>query len=251
MKSIVLLLSAVAVAYASPAVYTYAPYTGPSVPIGDWVDPTLNGNGKGYTRLVEAPAVTPNSSKPTNNINVISMSYLPTGMNIHFQTPFGIGSAPKVVYGTSSSSLSQSATGSTKTYDRTPSCGQTGAVTQCSQFFHDVPLSDLQSDTTYYYKIPGGNGTTSSNVLSFKTGKAAGASGSFSGELSNGNCSEWLLKEALLFISVAVLNDMGYTNAEGTHANLQALTSGDSPVAFAWHGGDISGLKTLFYLHLY
>jgi hypothetical protein len=24
------------------------PYTGPIVPIGDWIDPTINGNGKGF-----------------------------------------------------------------------------------------------------------------------------------------------------------------------------------------------------------
>ena len=158
---------------------TYAPYTGPAVPIGDWVDQTINGNGKGYTRLVEAPAVTPNTSKPTNNINVISMSYIPNGMNIHYQTPFGVGT-PKVIYGTSKSALSQSATGSTKTYGRTPSCSQTGAVTQCSEYFHDVQLTNLPSDSTIYYQIPAANGTTSSAVLSFQSARAAGDSGKFS-----------------------------------------------------------------------
>lgn len=33
------------------------PYTGPEIPIGDWVDATVNGNGKGFIRLVEPPAV--------------------------------------------------------------------------------------------------------------------------------------------------------------------------------------------------
>jgi len=63
---------------------TRYPYTGPTVPVGDWVDPTINGNGKGFPRLVEAPAVTPATANPTNNINVISMSYVPGGINIHF-----------------------------------------------------------------------------------------------------------------------------------------------------------------------
>ena len=90
-------------------------------------------------------------------------------------------------------------------------------VTQCSQFFHEVSLSGLKPDTTYYYNIPGGNGTTPSETMSFKTGRAAGDNKSF---------------------SVAVLNDMGYTNAQGTHAQLiQAVKEG---VAFAWHGGDTS-----------
>jgi len=38
---------------------TRFPYTGPAVPIGDWVDATVNGNGKGFIRLVEPPAVAP------------------------------------------------------------------------------------------------------------------------------------------------------------------------------------------------
>lgn len=38
---------------------TRYPYTGPEIPIGDWVDATVNGNGKGFIRLVEPPAVAP------------------------------------------------------------------------------------------------------------------------------------------------------------------------------------------------
>lgn len=64
-------------------VYTNYPYTGPKIPVGDWVDPTVKGNGKGFPRLVEAPAVKPSSSKATNNINVISVSYLPNGVNMY------------------------------------------------------------------------------------------------------------------------------------------------------------------------
>jgi hypothetical protein len=87
------------------------PYTGPDVPVGDWNDPTVNGNGKGFIRLSEAPAVTPATSNPTNNINVISLAYVPGGINIHFQTAFGLGVSPSVVYGTSADSLTQTATG--------------------------------------------------------------------------------------------------------------------------------------------
>src|ERR1700722_17292111 len=95
------LLALSAVAAASPikrTVDTMYPYTGPDVPVGDWVDPTVNGNGKGFPRLVEPPAVKPASANPTNNINVISLAYLPKGMNIHFQTPFGLGVAPSVAW---------------------------------------------------------------------------------------------------------------------------------------------------------
>lgn len=210
-----LLLSATSV-LAAPTVDESYPYTGPAVPIGDWVDPTINGNGKGFPRLVEAPAVTPASSTPSNNINVVSLSYLPDGINIHYQTPFGLGVAPSVKWGTSSSNLNQQATGISHTYDRTPPCSEV-AVTQCSQFFHEVQIANLLPDTTYYYQIPAANGTTASSVLSFTTARAAG------------NPTEF---------TIAVLNDMGYTNAGGTYQQLtKAIGEG---VAFAWHGGDIS-----------
>lgn len=96
-------------------VYTNYPYVGPAVPVGDFVDPTINGNGKGFPRLVEAPAVKPASKKPKNNINVISVSYIPNGVNIHYQTPFGLGQAPTVSWGYSSHHLGSKVTGKTTT----------------------------------------------------------------------------------------------------------------------------------------
>ncbi|RMZ84776.1 hypothetical protein DV737_g889, partial [Chaetothyriales sp. CBS 132003] len=159
-------------AHGAPTVDTTYPYTGPAVPVGDWVDPTVTGNGKGFARLVESPAVKPARKNPTNNVNVIQLSYLPQGINIHYQTPFGLGEPPSVKWGTS---------------------------------------------TKYYYQIPAANGTTTSQVLSFTTALAAGDQSEF---------------------SMAVLNDMGYTNAAGTFKHLaQAVEEG---VAFAWHGGDLS-----------
>ncbi len=108
-------LSAICV-HASPVVDETYPYTGPAVPVGDWVDPTINGNGKGFPRLVEAPAVQPSSSNPTNNINVISLAYFPNGINIHYQTPFGLGVAPSVKWGTSATNLNQQVSGYSHTY---------------------------------------------------------------------------------------------------------------------------------------
>jgi acid phosphatase len=108
-------LSALAV-HAKPVVDEAFPYTGPAIPVGDWVDPDVNGNGKGFPRLVEAPAVKPAHANPTNNVNVIALSYIPEGINIHFQTPFGLGETPSVKYGTSKSDLSRTATGYTHTY---------------------------------------------------------------------------------------------------------------------------------------
>lgn len=193
---------------------TRYPYTGPAVPVGDWVDPTINGNGKGFVRLVEPPAVKPATAKPSNNVNVISLSYVPNGVNIHYQTPFGLGEAPAVHWGTHPNRLLYTNTGSSRTYDRTPPCSEV-VVTQCSQFFHDVQLSGLKPDTTYYYQIPAANGTTASQTLSFKTARAAGEGKAF---------------------SIAVLNDMGYTNAQGTFAQLNKASD---ELAFAWHGGDL------------
>ncbi|KAL3472038.1 Metallo-dependent phosphatase-like protein [Aspergillus californicus] len=212
-----LLVALAGAAVARPTVDTRYPYTGPDVPVGDWVNPTVNGNGKGYPRLVEPPAVKPKTAHPTNNVNVISLSYVPGGMHIHYQTPFGLGQAASVRWGKHPTDLNRTAHGYSHFYDRTPSCSQIKAVTQCSQFFHEVSIPDLESSTTYYYQIPAANGTTESDVLSFTTAHKAGDRRSF---------------------SVAVLNDMGYTNAQGTHRELmKAATDG---TAFAWHGGDLS-----------
>lgn len=95
---------------------TRFPYLGPAVPVGDWVDPTINGNGKGFPRLVEAPAVKPAHAKPKNNVNVVQLSYVPNGINIHYQTPFGLGAAPTVHWGTHAHKLHQTSRGSTNTY---------------------------------------------------------------------------------------------------------------------------------------
>lgn len=102
-------------------------------------------------------------------------------------------------------------------YDRTPPCSLVAAVTQCSQFYHEVQIGGLKPDTTYYYQISAANGTTASDVLSFTTARDVGDSKEF---------------------NIAVLNDMGYTNAGGTFKYISELV--DDGAAFAWHGGDIS-----------
>lgn len=93
---------------------TRFPYTGPDVPVGDWVNPTAKGNGKGFPRLVEPPAVTPDSRKPSNNVNVLSLAYIPKGVNIHYQTPFGLSGAPSVHWGKAKDDLCNRATGQTR-----------------------------------------------------------------------------------------------------------------------------------------
>jgi hypothetical protein len=109
------------------------------------LDQTVQGNGKGYERLYKDPAVLPAPDMSvldvTNNINVISTSFLPTGINIHFQTPYGIGSDPVVRWGYSADALNCNATGTTLSYDRTPPCSMMLA-TQCSSFFHNVEIPE-------------------------------------------------------------------------------------------------------------
>lgn len=115
-------LSATLFAEAAPTdagrrdVDTRFPYEGPAIPVGDWVDPTVNGNGKGFPRLVEPPAVKPAHAKPKNNVNVVSLAYVPSGVNIHYQTPFGLGAAPTVHWGVKEDSLNYTTHGSTNTY---------------------------------------------------------------------------------------------------------------------------------------
>jgi acid phosphatase len=93
---------------------TSYPYKGPQIPVGDPVNPTLDGSKGGFPRLWEAPAVTPPPGvKVSNNINVISTALFPGGVNVHFQTPFGIGGAPKVKFGCDPKNLDQEAEGST------------------------------------------------------------------------------------------------------------------------------------------
>lgn len=117
-NSVAALLGAVCAVSAAPAppadlnigpineardVDTLYPYTGPEIPVGDWVDPSVNGvEGSGFPRLVEPPAVAPASANPTNNINVISLSYIPNGVSVHFQTPFGLDEDPTIHWGEAS-----------------------------------------------------------------------------------------------------------------------------------------------------
>ncbi len=101
---------------AVPTVDDRFPYTGPAIPVGDWVNPTVDGNGKGFPRLVEPPAVKPATDNPSNNINVIALSYIPGGINIHYQTPFGLGEAPSISWGSSLGDLGSTTSGYSHTY---------------------------------------------------------------------------------------------------------------------------------------
>lgn len=95
---------------------TTHPYVGPVIPIGDPANPTLDASKGGYPRLWEPPAVSPPPGVAvTNNINVISTALFPGGVNVHFQTPYGIGGRPVVKYGKHPHELDQEATGTTHT----------------------------------------------------------------------------------------------------------------------------------------
>lgn len=69
----------------------------------------------GYLRLVEPPSVTPATENPSNNINVISLSYIPNSISIHFQTPFGLHEDPAVFWGETAKKLTCMAKGASST----------------------------------------------------------------------------------------------------------------------------------------
>lgn len=92
------------------------PYNGPEIPIGDPGNPTLDASKGGFQRIWQPPAVTPTPGKKvTNNINVISSALFPGGINIHFQTPYGIGGEPCVEWGEKRNKLKKLAKGKTTT----------------------------------------------------------------------------------------------------------------------------------------
>ena len=218
---------------------TFYPYTGPAVPVGDWVDPSVNGNGKGFPRLVEPPAVVPSSADPTNNVNVVALSYIPGGINIHYQTPFGLGENPSVKWGKSAADLSSTATGYSNTYvcpvptlvhatDILISASETVTIEPLRAPRLRLSPSAVNSSTKCrsvdwrqtphtITRFPLRMVLRPRMVLSFTTARAAGDSKEF---------------------TIAVLNDMGYTNAAGTLKYLNEAA--DDGIAFAWHGGDLS-----------
>ena len=113
---VLLKLAHAAPAPLTPYVDTAYPYTGPKVPVGDWVNQAIDNHGSGgYARITEPPAVLPSYPNPTNNINVISLAFTPGGMHVHFQTPFGIDGEPCVIWGTEIGNLNQTTKGWTRT----------------------------------------------------------------------------------------------------------------------------------------
>ncbi len=168
-----------------------------------------------FPELVEPPAVVP-TVNATNSINTIQLGYTPTGMNIHYSTPFALKSIPHVMWGSSNNitALINNATGSVRTYARTPTCVPGRSMALCNQWFYDIQIDNLQPSTTYYYYIPAdSSGTTASPVLSFTTAIAKGAATPY---------------------NVSLVCDMGYTNAMGTY---QVLLETLNSTQFVWHGG--------------
>ena len=78
--------------------------------------------------------------------------------------------------------------------------------------------TDILTSVIVPNQIKAANGTTESDILSFVTAPAAGTDGEF---------------------SAILLNDMGYTNAQGTHRKMLKMIE-EEGIAFALHGGDIS-----------
>ena len=120
--------------------------------------------------------------------------------------------------GSSSIDLNGTASGTTRTYARTPSCSNSLVnKLECSEFFYDVQIYGLQSGTQYFYQIVADtSGTTASPILSFRTSIAAGNPQPY---------------------NVSVLCDLGYTFAIPTRDLLVQLLP---YTEFVVHGGDIS-----------
>ena len=87
-----------------------------------------------------------------------------------------------------------------------------------------MQITRIELDTTYFYQIAAANGATASGIQSFPTARKAGDSKPF---------------------SIAILNNMGYTNAASTMRELQNAVS--NGIAFAWHGGDTTTTTTPTY----
>lgn len=52
---------------------------------------------------------------PSNNVNVVNMAYVPGGINIHYQTAFGLGEAPSIIWGKTPGDLCNVARGASNT----------------------------------------------------------------------------------------------------------------------------------------
>lgn len=185
-------------------------YLGPTVPKGVLPAEIINGTSI-FVELVEPPAVVP-SSNATNSINVISLAYTPTGMNVHYSTPFPLDGIPHVMWGNDTTNLINNATGTGRTYAREPPCVPGRSMTMCNQYFYDIQINNLLPFTTYYYRIPSDtSGTTQSHILSFRTGLAKGDHTPY---------------------NVSLVCDMGYTNAMGTYQQLLAELN---TTEFVWY----------------
>jgi len=101
--------------------------------------------------------------------------------------------------------------------DRIPPCNSSNAR-QCSSFFYDVKLSNLLSNTRYYYQIQDDSvsGQEASQVYNVKTAIGAGDSTPY---------------------SAFIYGDLGFTNAANTRFRmLESIDTTD----FALHVGDLS-----------
>lgn len=153
-----------------------------------------------------------------NPICVLNTNLAGSNINVHWQTPYALCSAPPTVkYGTSSTSFTNTATGSSLRLGRVPPCNSTN-YRQCSDYFYDVELSGLQSGVVYYYQIEADacSGQLASPIYSVKAPLAAGHQQEY---------------------QIYIYGDMGYTNAADTRYR---LLQGISSVDFVYHVGDLA-----------
>ncbi len=109
----------------------------------------------------------------TNSVNSVSTAiWTSNSINVHYQTAFALNAAPSISYGTSSTSLTNNVTGTTKNYGY--QCSLLN-YTVCSAYYHDIVLPNLQSNAYYYYRI--NNDTSGINGTQIYTVKSPIAPG--------------------------------------------------------------------------
>jgi len=136
----------------------------------------------------------------TNDPDQVRLAFLPSGMSVSWTTPSALSSNPQVKYGTSKTTLDNTATGNSHTYG--------------TSYFHDVLLNNLSHKTLYYYQVIAD--TVQGDVLNFTSAAQPGDTNPF---------------------SVLLVGDMGLTNSANT---MTSLNSELSNTDFILHVGDIS-----------
>lgn len=126
----------------------------------------------------------------------------PGGIAVSWTTASALTNAPQVNYGASASELVSTATGNSHTYG--------------TSYFHDVVIRNLEASTEYYYQVVADPSSTTSEILSFTTARAAGDAA---------------------HQHILLIGDMGITNSADTFNSINEFIN---ETDWIYHIGDIS-----------